>query len=197
MATITPSPTMRFEHAGFPERLTILEHSAAETLVEVELEPGGGTPVHVHHGYSESFEVLEGELEIRLRDERVTLVPGERLTAAAEVPHNFTNASDAPVRFRVALRDGQRGFLEMQLLFFGLRADGRTDEHGLPRDPRQLAVAFGWSATAPAERRAAALMRVLRVVARLTGEERKLRRRYVTPAEPRIAAFGGDPAVRG
>jgi hypothetical protein len=40
-------------------------------------------------------------------------------------------------------------------------------------------------------------MRVLRVVARLTGEERRLRRRYVTPAEPQIAAFGGEPAVRG
>jgi mannose-6-phosphate isomerase-like protein (cupin superfamily) len=190
MVTTTSIHTMRFELDGFPERLAIVEHSAARTVVEVELAPGGGVPLHVHRGYSESFEVLDGRLRIQHRDEQVTLGPGEQVTVTPNVPHNFANPFDAPVRFRVTLRDGQRGFLEMQLLFFGLRADGLVDDHGMPRDPRHAAVAFGWSDTAPADRRTAVMMRGFRQAARLTGEERRLRERYVVPAAAEIAAFG-------
>ncbi|MBN9622604.1 MAG: cupin domain-containing protein [Actinobacteria bacterium] len=191
MATATPDHTIRFEQDGFPERLVILEHTPAQTLVEVDLGPGGNTPMHVHRGYAEWFEVFEGTLDIELADRTVTLASGETFTAAAGVAHRFVNSSDAPVRFRVALRGGQRGFLEMQLVLFGLRADGRVDDHGIPRDPRHMAVALAWSDTAPPSAVGALMMRALRTVARLTGEERRLRERYVVPAEGRLAWFGG------
>lgn len=192
MPTITSQHTMRFAHDDHPERLTIIEHSPAQTLVEVDLGPGGRTPMHVHHGYAEWFEVQDGSLDIKLADRTVTLATGESFTAAAETPHCFINSSEAPVRFRVALRGGQRGFLEMQLLLFGLRADGRVDDAGLPRDPRHMAVALGWSDTAPASAGGAWMMRALRAAARLTGEERRLRRRYVAPAESQLDWFGAE-----
>ncbi|HTT94274.1 MAG TPA: cupin domain-containing protein [Solirubrobacterales bacterium] len=198
MTTTKPDPTIRFEHDDFPERLTILEHTPAQTLVEVDLGPGGRTPMHVHRDYAEWFEVLSGTLDIELADRTVTLAEGMRFTAPAGVPHCFVNSSSERVRFRVALRDGQPGFLEMQLLLFGLRADGRTDAEGMPSDPRHMAVALAWSDTAPAGAGAALLLRALRSLARLTGEERRLRERYVTPAESRLAWFtaaeGADAA---
>lgn len=180
---------MEFGLEGFPERLTILEHGPARTLVEVELGPGGRVPLHVHLDYEERFEVLEGRLDIRLADGTVALGVGDRHTAPAKLPHCFENNSPDPVRFRVEVVAGQRGFIEMQLLFFGLRADGRVDENGGPRDPRHVAVAFGWSRTAPAAAGPALMMRALRLIARLTGEERRLRARYVAPAEARIVAL--------
>ncbi len=186
MSATASDHLMRFELDGFPERITVLEHTPAQTLVEVELDKGGGTPMHVHRGYAEWFEMLDGTLDIELADRTVALASGMRFTAAAGVAHRFVNSSSAPARFRVALRDGQRGFLEMQLLLFGLRADGRVDEEGVPRDPRHLAVALAWSDTAPPSAGAAGAMRALRALARITGEERRLRERYVTPAEPRL-----------
>jgi mannose-6-phosphate isomerase-like protein (cupin superfamily) len=177
---------MRFEHDGFPERLTIVEHSAAQTLVEVDLGPGGATPMHVHRDYAEWFEVLDGTLDIRLADRTVTLAAGNTFTAASGVPHCFANSSTAPARFRVALRDGQRGFLEMQLVLFGLRADDRVKADGTPRDPRHMAVALGLSNTTAPNAVGALLMRSLRALARATGEERRLRERYIEPAEPEL-----------
>lgn len=188
MSTVT-SHHIELAHEGFPERLTILEHGPARTWVEVELGPGGRVPLHVHHDYEERFEVLEGRLDIRLADRTIALGVGDRHTAPSKLPHCFENNSPDPVRFRVELVSGQRGFVEMQLLFFGLRADGRIDEHGAPRDPRHVAVAFGWSRTAPAAVGPALMLRALRLVARLTGEERRLRERYVVPAEARIVAL--------
>lgn len=187
--TTTMSHPMEFGLEGFPERLTIVEHGATRTVVEVELGPGGRVPLHVHLDYEERFEVLDGQLDIRLADGTVTLGPGQRHTAPAKLPHCFENNSDETARFRVELVRGQRGFIDMQLLFFGLRADGLVGPDGAPRDPRQVAVAFGWSKTAPAAAGPALMMRVLRLVARLTGEERRLRERYVVPAEARIAAL--------
>lgn len=197
MTVPAPTHTIRFEQDGFPERLTILEHTPAQTLVEVELDEGGRTPMHVHRGYAEWFEVLEGTLEIHLAERTLTLTPGMEFTAPAGVAHCFVNASGAPTRFRVALRDGQRGFLEMQLLLFGLRADGRVDDHGIPRDPRHMAVALAWSHTAPASPKAAWAMRALRTLARLSGEERRLRQRYVAPAEAGLAHFEAEEAPSG
>lgn len=187
-----PTPateTMRFETPGFPERLELLAHSDAGTLVQVELEPGGGTPLHVHHGYAEHFEVLEGRVGIEHGGTLVQLGPGERITAPAEAPHRFVNSSDAPARFLVELRGGQRGFIDMQLVFFGLRADGLVRPDGSPKDPRHVAIVFGWARTSPPSRGGRAAMAVLRALGRLTGEERKLRARYVAPAEARVAAL--------
>ncbi|MBS1676489.1 MAG: cupin domain-containing protein [Actinobacteria bacterium] len=194
MTTTNSHQIMRFEQEGFPERLAIIEHTAAQTLVEVDLGPGGRTPMHVHRDYAEWFEVLDGALDIHLAARTVTLLAGNTFTAAAGVPHCFVNSSSAPVRFRVALRDGQRGFLEMQLVLFGLRADGRVKADGVPRDPRHMAVALGLSNTAPASAVAALLMRALRAVARATGEERRLRERYIDPAGGLTRATSSPPS---
>lgn len=87
----------------FGVRATVTR-SAASTggeLVEMEctVEPGNGTMVHFHPRQEESFEVLEGTLEL-LRDGRwETVGAGESRTVPEGVIHAWRNAGAAPVRF--------------------------------------------------------------------------------------------------
>jgi mannose-6-phosphate isomerase-like protein (cupin superfamily) len=57
-----------------------------------------GPPVHVHPKAAESFEVIEGSLDVFKDEEWITLRPGEAATATSGVPHTFRNASDEPAK---------------------------------------------------------------------------------------------------
>jgi quercetin dioxygenase-like cupin family protein len=51
------------------------------TLVEVELANGGGVGLHYHKTYSETFNCLQGEVQVRLGKTAHTLKPGDFATA--------------------------------------------------------------------------------------------------------------------
>ena len=57
-------------------------------VFESVFPPGAGTFVHRHRLYDEAFYVLEGEIEYRLDDQRVTALPGLTVfkTVAADWP---------------------------------------------------------------------------------------------------------------
>src|SRR5688572_373167 len=57
-----------------------------------------GPPVHVHPSAEESYEVLEGALEVFMNGEWSAVRAGETATVPAGVPHSVRNASDAPAR---------------------------------------------------------------------------------------------------
>ena len=63
-----------------------------------EVRPGGGVAPHVHKGHSDSFYILEGELELHVGDEVVRGGPGTYVLAPPGVVHFFRNVSDAPAR---------------------------------------------------------------------------------------------------
>jgi uncharacterized cupin superfamily protein len=44
------------------------------------------------------FSVLEGEVEITFRDEKLVAKAGETVNVPANAPHGFHNAADAPAR---------------------------------------------------------------------------------------------------
>ena len=56
-----------------------------------------GPPLH-HHGFDETFYVLEGELTFQLEDEIFTRKEGELAFAPRDVPHTFANLSGADAR---------------------------------------------------------------------------------------------------
>ena len=60
--------------------------------------PGGGVEPHFHKGHSDSFYVLEGELEFHVGDEVVHATPGTYVLAPPNVVHWFRNVSDEPAR---------------------------------------------------------------------------------------------------
>ena len=63
------------------------------------LEPGGATNVHYHPKQEETYDVLDGALEV-FRDGGWQSVPaGESLTVPQGARHAFRNASEKAVRF--------------------------------------------------------------------------------------------------
>lgn len=57
-----------------------------------------GTPVHIHPDATESYEVLEGKLDLYVDGEWRTLSAGEKASVAPGVPHTFRNPADSPSR---------------------------------------------------------------------------------------------------
>jgi quercetin dioxygenase-like cupin family protein len=68
------------------------------SALEFELRPGGGVDPHFHKGHSDSFYVLEGEVEFHVGDEVVQGTPGTYVLAPPNVVHYFRNVSDQPAR---------------------------------------------------------------------------------------------------
>jgi mannose-6-phosphate isomerase-like protein (cupin superfamily) len=57
-----------------------------------------GPPVHVHPTAEESYEVVEGALEVFVNGEWSPVHAGEKATVPAGTPHTVRNASDGPAR---------------------------------------------------------------------------------------------------
>lgn len=67
--------------------------------MEWELAPRtGGTPVHIHPHATESYEVLEGKLDLYVDGAWKTVSAGEKVSVDPGVAHTFRNASDSPAR---------------------------------------------------------------------------------------------------
>lgn len=135
------------ENPASGERITFRQ-TAAETggeLVAIDLElpagrrvPGG---LHVHPLQEERFEVVRGQLRLRmgrLGRKRVVAGPGEVVVVPAGMPHDFANAGDEEALVRVEVRPA----LQMERLFetaVSLAQQGRTMRNGIPK-PLDLAL---------------------------------------------------------
>jgi quercetin dioxygenase-like cupin family protein len=136
-------------HPGMEMRWEITR-SAVDTAGELFeatnwIGPGmPGPPVHVHPTADESYQVMEGALDVCVDGEWRTLQAGESATAPAGVPHTLRNATEEPVRIvnihRPALRF-ESFFREMHALI----VQGKI-KHLPPREPRSaiyVAMLFG------------------------------------------------------
>lgn len=92
------------------------------SLLELEIKPGGGVEPHYHRGHSDSFYVLEGELEVHVGDEVVSAAPGMYVLAPPGVVHFFRNVSAAPARVLNLHTPG--GFAEYRLELEALHEKG-------------------------------------------------------------------------
>jgi quercetin dioxygenase-like cupin family protein len=119
---------------------TCAETGGAYTLLEIELAPGGGNPLHAHRTYTETFIPVEGEVEIQLGKERRLLRPGETCTVPLRAKHCFRNPTDKPIRFRVKLVPGNEGFEYSVKIAYGLAKDGLTNREGMPKNLNHAAV---------------------------------------------------------
>jgi mannose-6-phosphate isomerase-like protein (cupin superfamily) len=57
-----------------------------------------GPPVHVHPTAEESYQVLEGTLDVLVDGKWRSVTAGETVTVSPGVPHTLRNASDHPTR---------------------------------------------------------------------------------------------------
>jgi quercetin dioxygenase-like cupin family protein len=67
------------------------------TLIDMLIPPGGGPPPH-RHDFEEMFRVLEGEIEVTFRGEKLTVREGETINIPANAPHQFKNVFQQPAR---------------------------------------------------------------------------------------------------
>ena len=85
-------------------------------------DPGSGVDPHFHKGHSDSFYILEGELEFHVGDEVFRATPGSYVLAPPNVVHHFRNVSDAPARVLNLHTPG--GFARYRRELAELRAQG-------------------------------------------------------------------------
>ena len=122
-------------------RRTAAETGGEAVEFDYYLRPGGfavGGIDHVHPHQEERFEVLEGDLGVRIDGDEWTATPGSRFAVLPETPHTVWNDGPDTMHAVVELRPA----LDVEAFFetvYGLARDGKTDERGLP-GPLQLAV---------------------------------------------------------
>ena len=106
-------------------------------LIDMLIPAGGGPPPH-RHDFEECFRVLEGSVEVTLRDDPpVRLQAGETVNIPANAPHSFRNGAEVPARL---LCTAAPAGLEAFFAEFGDRVDSRdspppelSDEEWLER----------------------------------------------------------------
>jgi len=92
------------------------------SLLEGEVGPGDEVRPHLHRGHSDSFYVLEGELEFRIGDEIVSAPVGTFVLSPPGVVHSFRNVGTE--RARVLNLHTPGGFAEYRRELAALRAQG-------------------------------------------------------------------------
>jgi quercetin dioxygenase-like cupin family protein len=91
-------------------------------LIDMLVPPGGGPPPH-RHDFEEMFSMLEGEIEVTFRGEKLTLRAGETINVPANAPHFFKNVANGAARILCLCSPaGQEEFFAA----IGDPVDGRT-----------------------------------------------------------------------
>ncbi len=104
-------------------------------VIDMHIPPGGGPPPH-RHDFEETFILLEGEMEATFRGQKLVARAGDTLNIPANAPHQFHNASSAPVRMLcICSPAGQEKFF----MEVGVPVATRTTPPH-PLDPEQQAA---------------------------------------------------------
>jgi quercetin dioxygenase-like cupin family protein len=87
----------------------------AYSLLEIEVPPGNGPRLHVHHAADEAFYVLEGELSIQIRETEHRAPTGALILVPRGEPHLFVNRGNQPSRAIVIFSPAgaEQWFVEM------------------------------------------------------------------------------------
>jgi quercetin dioxygenase-like cupin family protein len=101
-------------------KTTSEETGGAHALLEMTVNPGSGTPPHIHHAEDEMFYVLEGELSLWCGEEKIIGRPGSFVAIPKGTTHRWANESNTPAKSLVFLVPG--GF-DKFLIKIGTPAD--------------------------------------------------------------------------
>jgi quercetin dioxygenase-like cupin family protein len=114
------------------------EITRVDEVLEMRNEFGaraGGPPVHVHPAAEESWEVLEGKLEVCVGGAWRMLGPGDKAIAAPGVPHTLRGHPDTPATIVNIHRPALR-YAEFFRAFHRLVSTGAVRLP--PKDPRSF-----------------------------------------------------------
>lgn len=125
------------------ERFTFIQTSrqtGGESLVfDCRVTPGKARLApHVHARQEERFEVISGRLGVMLGGKRQVLEAGQRIVLPAGVKHQWWNAGDDEVYFRVTVLPARNLETVLEVLATMAHA-GKLNKRGMPKDPFHLA----------------------------------------------------------
>lgn len=127
------------------ERITFIK-TAEDTngeyvKLEIVLPPGGHVPMNYHRFYSESYEVVDGRLDVAVGNKKNHKVinAGEKIVAEKGVPHHYWNESDEPVTFIVEVKPA-RQFEKFMRIIVALGKEHKLNKDGAPKNIFQLAM---------------------------------------------------------
>lgn len=81
----------------------------AYALLEQNVPPGGGPPLHVHRHETEIFYILEGTFEITVGDRVVPAPAGACAVCPRDIPHKFKNVGPTPGKLLLTIIPGRFG----------------------------------------------------------------------------------------
>jgi quercetin dioxygenase-like cupin family protein len=129
--------TVTKEHITF---VRTTEDTNGQILEFVCTVPTDGIPLqpHVHETQEERFQVLRGTLGVMLDGERFELQPGDRAVLPAGMTHQWWNAGEDEVSFRVEAEPARNleAVLEANA---GMAQAGKLTRKAMPRNPFLLA----------------------------------------------------------
>jgi len=111
-----------------------------DSVLEFNILPGESTPGHYHALFSETFNVLKGELTVGRGNQTLTLHEGQTATIQPGQKHFFNNTSGQESLIKVTISPGNREFEEALLISKGLANDGLASASGTPKKLSDLAL---------------------------------------------------------
>lgn len=111
-----------------------------ESVIEFSIVPEEKTPWHYHTLFSETFEMLEGTLEVGLNEQVYQLKRGDTLTIKPKEKHYFHNVSSDECIIQVTVSPGNKSFENALLISKGLAKDGLASAAGTPKKLADLAL---------------------------------------------------------
>lgn len=121
--------------------VTGLESHGALVRYRWTSDPGGKIVEHTHPSCAEIFTILEGEAELTVGSERITLGPGQTAVVPPGVVHSEANNSSTLVRGIVELQPASHT-AELHDALAGISSDLPHTPAGAPKSPLQLGATF-------------------------------------------------------
>jgi len=90
-----------------------------------------GPPMHIHPGYTEYFEVFEGQAIFTLDGKKKLLVPGDKIVVSPDTPHTFSPHGDHYLAIFVDAHPTGK-LKDIIATLFGLAHEGKTGRKGQP-----------------------------------------------------------------
>ena len=162
----------------------IFEKYSAETggeytKLNIKVSPGGGTAIHYHNSYDETFHAITGDLGVVVGEDTFQLRPGETKTVPVGTKHRFFNPySDRDVTFTTEVRPAHEGFERSLYILYGLARDGYCGEKGLPNSMMHLCLVADMGDMSAPGAIGKIIVKAFAAYARWTGEEERLLQRY-------------------
>jgi len=131
-----------FSNPIIKDVIEIIEDTKDRLVFKTYLQPfGGQNTMHYHSKLTETFKIIEGELVVFLNNKKIILKQGDCAIIKPFDVHQFINASNKKVIFKVEIHPAKQIKQGLQIIY-GLANNGKTFKSGLPKNIFYTAISL-------------------------------------------------------